>query len=53
VRGSMSEIQGELRGGGNTRWPFIGRKTLPAGERSRSRGGKRNPWGREGGRKHV
>jgi len=41
VRGSMSEIQGELRGGGNTRWPFIGRKTLPAGERSRSRGGKR------------
>ena len=31
MRGSMSENQGELHGGGNTRWPFIGRKTLPAG----------------------
>lgn len=32
-------------------WPFIGRKTLLAGERSRDRGGKRNPWGAGG--KHV
>lgn len=48
MRGSMSENQGELHGGGNTCLAFMGRKTLPAGERSGGRGGKRNPWGREG-----